>query len=206
MRAPTLIKRKRQQGFTLLEILIALLIVSFGLLGIAGLQLVTLKTNVSSQHRSLASHYAQNIAERMRANASAAEIGAMRTPFTAYNAPATGTTHSGLNTFDASCKSVGCLPEFQAKNDLAEWQQAIAQAFPRGIGIVCIDSGSNPGPNGLGGEPTYDGTMFTPNCDGLGETFTVKIAWLDNRTTENTGAADTRAYHYFNTPISVVGF
>jgi type IV pilus assembly protein PilV len=194
-----------QKGFTLLEVLIALLIVSFGMLGVAGLQLVTLKSNSSSQYRSLAVHYAQEIGERMRVNDAALKIPLLRTQFTAYNSPATGKTHSSLNSFTATCKTLGCTPGQQALNDLAEWQQGISTTFPNGIGVVCIDSGTIVGPNGLPGEAAYNGTTFTANCDGLGDTYVVKIAWLDNRTTDNTGTADARAYQTFNTPVSHVG-
>jgi type IV pilus assembly protein PilV len=194
-----------QNGFTLLEVLISLLVVSFGMLGVAGLQLVTLKSNSSSQYRSLAVHYAQEIGERMRANDAALKTGVLRTAFTAYNSPANAKTHASLTSFTAACKTTGCTPAQQALNDLAEWQQGIAASFPNGIGIVCIDSGSINGPNGLAGEAAYDGTVFTANCDGLGETYVVKIAWLDNRTTEATGATNARSYQTFNTPISHVG-
>lgn len=194
-----------QKGFTLLEVLIALLIVSFGMLGVAGLQLVTLKSNSSSQYRSLAVHFAQEISERMRSNELVLQEDAFRTPFIAYNSPATAKTHPSLNTFTASCKTLGCLPQQQALNDLAEWQQGIAVSFPNGIGIVCIDSGTINGPNGLAGEASYNGNVFTANCDGLGRTYVVKIAWLDNRTTDNNGAVDTRAYQTFNTPVSHTG-
>jgi type IV pilus assembly protein PilV len=194
-----------QSGFTLLEVLIALLIVSFGMLGVAGLQLVTLKSNSSSQYRSLAVHYAQEIGERMRANNAALTTTLLRIPFTGYNSPATSKTHSSLTSFTASCKTTGCTPGQQALNDLAEWQQGIATSFPNGIGIVCIDSGTINGPNGISGEISYNGNVLAPNCDGLGDTFVVKIAWLDNRTTDNNGAADLRAYQSFNTTLSPVG-
>jgi type IV pilus assembly protein PilV len=198
-------KANLQKGFTLLEVLIALLIVSFGMLGVAGLQLVTLKSNASSQYRSLAVHYAQEIGERMRSNDAALQPGILRTPFTAYNSPATSKSHPSIMSFTATCKTIGCTPQQQALNDLAEWQQGIVATFPNGIGIVCIDSGTINGPNGLPGEAAYNGNVFTPNCDGMGETYVVKIAWLDNRTTENTGSADNRAYQTFNTPVGHVG-
>jgi type IV pilus assembly protein PilV len=194
-----------QKGFTLLEVLIALLIVSFGMLGVAGLQLVTLKSNASSQYRSLAVHYAQEIGERMRANDAALKTPLLRIPFTAYNSPAPAKNHASINSFTAACKTIGCTPAQQALNDLAEWQQSIVTTFPNGIGIVCLDSGTIVGPNGLAGEASYNGAVFTPNCDGLGETYVVKISWLDNRTTDNTGATDNRAYQTFNTPVSHVG-
>jgi type IV pilus assembly protein PilV len=194
-----------QKGFTLLEVLIALLIVSFGMLGVAGLQLVTLKSNASSQYRSLAVNYANEIGERMRANEAALKTALMTVPFVAYNSPATGKTHPSLTTFTATCKTLGCLPAQQALNDLAEWQQGIAATFPNGIGIVCLDSGTIISANGIPGEASYNGTVFTPNCDGLGSVSVVKIAWLENRSAELNGSTDARAYQTFSTPVSHVG-
>lgn len=60
--------RKNHRGFTLLEVLIALLVFSLGLLGMAGLLIVSVKTNHSAYLRTQASFLAQSMADRMRAN------------------------------------------------------------------------------------------------------------------------------------------
>ena len=57
-----------QSGFTLIEVLITVLVVSIGLLGLAGLQISGLRANMGSEVRSNAAILANNIAERMRAN------------------------------------------------------------------------------------------------------------------------------------------
>jgi type IV pilus assembly protein PilV len=57
-----------RRGFTLLEVLIALLVFSLGLLGMAGLLVVSVKTNHSAYLRTQASFLAQSMADRMRAN------------------------------------------------------------------------------------------------------------------------------------------
>src|SRR5215469_7388300 len=58
----------RRNGFTLLEVLIALLVFSLGLLGLAGLLVVSVKTNHSAYLRTQASFLAHGMADRMRAN------------------------------------------------------------------------------------------------------------------------------------------
>lgn len=58
----------RRRGFTLLEVLIALLVFSLGLLGMAGLLIVSVKANHSAYLRTQASFLAQSMADRMRAN------------------------------------------------------------------------------------------------------------------------------------------
>jgi len=60
------------KGFTLLETLIALLVLSFGLLGLAGLQLKSLQSSHSSYQRGLANIIAADAVERLWANMAAA--------------------------------------------------------------------------------------------------------------------------------------
>jgi len=58
----------KQTGFTLVEVLVALIVLSVGLLGEAGLQLFGLRGNVSASSRTQASYFANDIIDRMRAN------------------------------------------------------------------------------------------------------------------------------------------
>ncbi len=66
---------KRQSGSTLLEVLVAVVILAFGLLGLAGLQTTSVKSNHSAYLRSQASLLAYDMADRMRTTRSAAEAG-----------------------------------------------------------------------------------------------------------------------------------
>lgn len=59
-------------GLTLVEILVALVVLSIGLLGLAGLQTLSLKFNTSAFHRTQATALAYDFADRMRANRQAA--------------------------------------------------------------------------------------------------------------------------------------
>jgi len=59
---------KTQRGFTMIEILIAVLILAIGLLGVAGVQLVSMQQTANSTLRSEATMYAQSLAERVRSN------------------------------------------------------------------------------------------------------------------------------------------
>jgi len=67
--------RRRARGFALLEVLIAVLVMAFGMLGIAQLLLVTTRSNASSGMRQQAIQSAYNIVDKIRANRQAAIAG-----------------------------------------------------------------------------------------------------------------------------------
>jgi type IV pilus assembly protein PilV len=59
---------KRTKGFTLIEVLVSVLLLAVGLLGLASLQMVSLKNNQSAQYRTEATLAAYDIVDRMRVN------------------------------------------------------------------------------------------------------------------------------------------
>jgi type IV pilus assembly protein PilV len=92
------IQQKRQYGFTLLEVLIALLILSIGLLGLAALQTTGLRSNQMANMRTLATEAAYDITDRMRANPVGVAAGDYVIALTDTTDPsATGTAPSDLN-------------------------------------------------------------------------------------------------------------
>lgn len=66
--------KKNTTGFTLIEVLIAVVILSIGLLGMAGIQLKGLRGTTSSNLRSQATILANDIAERIRVNTAAIDL------------------------------------------------------------------------------------------------------------------------------------
>jgi type IV pilus assembly protein PilV len=70
-----MIRPRPQRGFTLVEALVALVVLSIGLLGVAALQLSSLQSNSSAASRSQATLLAYEIVDRMRANQVAARNG-----------------------------------------------------------------------------------------------------------------------------------
>ncbi len=149
-------RRKSQSGFTLIEVLVSSLILAIGLVGVAGLQALSLKNNQSAYMRSQANALAYGLADRMRSNVVAANAGS-------YD-PAAAATRKSCTT------AIGCSAQQLAQNDLSEWLTALAANLPMGEGFVCIDSTPNDG-DGVG----------NPQCDGAGTQFSVKVWWDDNR-------------------------
>src|SRR5215510_11075504 len=60
--------RSLQRGLSMIEVLVAIVIISLGLLGMAGLQASGLRTSQSAFYRAQAAQFANDMAERMRAN------------------------------------------------------------------------------------------------------------------------------------------
>ncbi|MHB9119600.1 MAG: type IV pilus modification protein PilV [Burkholderiales bacterium] len=113
-----------ESGFTLLEVLISLLILSFGLLGLAGLQAHGLRNNHSAYLRSQASLLAYDMSDRMRANAAGRSSYNNISSATAYTDPGCITSASG------------CTPIQVAQYDAYSWVANLAAGLPSGTGTV----------------------------------------------------------------------
>lgn len=90
----------------MLEALITVVIVSVGLLGIAGIIANSLKVNQGAQIRSQASWLANDIIDRMRANRATAQSGA----YTLTGCPAPGGGTVAEQDLDNWCDALGILP------------------------------------------------------------------------------------------------
>ncbi len=109
-----------QLGFGLIESLVALLVVSVGLIGIAGLYSQGLRANGTALYRTIAVNLAADMADRIRAN---------RRGNAAYGgAAANGDCDAGGNT--------DCTSEAMAAHDLSLWQAQVAAQLPDGAGVV----------------------------------------------------------------------
>jgi type IV pilus assembly protein PilV len=108
-------RTRAADGFTLIEILVTLVIISVGLLGIAGLHSMSLRNNFDALIRSHASALADEIADRMRTNRTRALAGD-------YNV-GLGASRSGVTQADA---------------DLSAWKARLATQLPNGDGSVAL--------------------------------------------------------------------
>lgn len=113
-----------QRGASLIEVLVAVLLFSIGVLGLAAMQLTALKANQLASVRSHATFLAYEMADRMRAARGDAQAGFYNLAVGAALAcdPARET----------------CLP-FQ--RDLAEWRDNLARQLPEGNGGVVQNGG-----------------------------------------------------------------
>ena len=87
--------RRKNRGFTLLEILVALLVLSIGLLGLAGLQTFSLRNNHSAFLRSQAVVLAYDALDRLRSNRDQAMLGTGSAYNTSYSEAASSYSSTG---------------------------------------------------------------------------------------------------------------
>ncbi|MFQ5549132.1 MAG: type IV pilus modification protein PilV [Woeseia sp.] len=140
---------KPEDGFTLIEVLIALIIMSVGMLGIAGLYVHSMQAGRTSLFRHHAVTLAGDVADRIRANPRAAEA------------------YAGAGA-DNACVDGGidCTPVQMAANDIFLWRQQATDTLPAGAVDVVFNDASAP--------PTY---QITVQWDEPGQvrTYTITI-------------------------------
>jgi type IV pilus assembly protein PilV len=146
------VKRARARGFSIVEALVALVVLSIGMLGIAALYVESLRAGRSAIYRTQAVNLATDLADRIRANRRGGQAyrldGAAQPPSPGTCAPTRTTA------------SANCTPAQLATDDLARWSQAIRQQLPAG-------------PNGLPrGTVSVNpaGTMFQ---------YSIEITWSE---------------------------
>ena len=145
----------RQRGFSLVEVLVALLILSIGLLGLAGLQTLGLKFNTQSYQRTQAVLSAYDIIDRMRANPVGMNAGV-------YNAIDIATPPSSP---PVDCGVSFCTNANMAAYDVSQWKTTLTSVLSQGRGAVC--------------RGTLDTTLGT--CTPVAaNTFQVGIDWMEN--------------------------
>lgn len=133
-------RKASARGFTLVEMLVAIVVLAIGLLGIAKLSLGTMQANGSALMRTTANQLIQQIVDDMRAN----QIQA--TQNLSYNIAL------GVNPGAApSCVTAACTAAQIATFDLALWYQQLTTLLPSGQGSVVVTQGTNP----LTGNPEF---------------------------------------------------
>ncbi len=123
-----------QRGFSLVEVLIALIIMSVGMLGIAGLYVQSMQAGRTSLFRHHAVTLASDVGDRIRAN------------------PRAGIAYTGLGA-NNNCVGGGvdCSDTAMAANDIFLWDQQAADSLPNGDVTIQFDDSVVP--------PTYTITV-----------------------------------------------
>ncbi len=152
-------------GFSMIEVLIALVVVGIGVLSVIGLQLVSKGSNLDARQQGHAAQAAYDLIERLRANSNQSSL----RQYLIGSSPSLGRSRLGLIRPTPGCStSAPCTPLQLVAVDLWEWEQSIDGRFER------IDT-----PTGT----TATGGLIEPiacvqgPADGSSGIYTVSIAW-----------------------------
>ena len=123
------------KGFTLIEVLVAMLVLAVGLLSLSALQVQSLKYNQTAYNRNQAINLAYDLADRMRSNGSA-----NASYITSHLAVLAATCGVGV-TSCTHCTDVThrCSPNQLALKDLYEWNNLLIGQLPRGPGTITLN-------------------------------------------------------------------
>jgi type IV pilus assembly protein PilV len=131
--------RHRTLGFSLIEILVALLVLSIGLLGLAALQTFGLKYNQQSYQRTQAVFQAYDIVDRIRANRIARIAGCYDT--LAEGATAIAAPAACVAAF-VDCEAAECNTMQLANYDVRRWNETNAALLTNGAGAIVTAAGA----------------------------------------------------------------
>lgn len=130
----------KEQGFTMIEILVTLFILAIGLLGLAGLLFEGMRNNQGAYLRTQASVLAYDMADRMRSNKAEAQSGS-------YGGFSTANVQSTTPPTCAS-QAAGCTRSDQVTLDQIEWTLLVQGTgndmamLPGGVGTIAHDAAS----------------------------------------------------------------
>ncbi|MDP2904118.1 MAG: type IV pilus modification protein PilV [Methylovulum sp.] len=162
---------KKATGFTLIEVLVSLVLLSGGLLGLAALQATSLKNNQIAYNRNQATQLAYDMTDRMRVNIDEVLNPATRLPLP-NSTYMTLAPNAAASQPDCIAVSATCTIADMAQNDLFEWNNAIALTLPNGTGSITVDAA---------------------------QVFTITITWTENSDRNNDGTIDVNDVVSFQT-------
>ena len=177
-------KRHRQRGFSLLEVLVTVVILSIGMLGVAAVLVTVHKANASSYLRQQAVQQAYDILDRMRANRSVALQGGYDVAL-----------NTAPGTSSVNCTSGGCNPAQLAGYDQWQWLTDLANTLPSGTGSVGLGTVTG----GTCGSPTYSNSPATPPAAPV--CVVVTVQWSDTPTQQTLKQTVTPATYTLQTVL-----
>jgi len=119
----------KDQGFTLIELMVAMAIFAIGMLGLAALQGEGLRYNSNAYERTQAVILASDMADRIRANVG---TGGANVLYGAIASPAGAA---------ATCINVTCSSNQMVAADAFEWLTLLDRTLPNGTGSVTLAGG-----------------------------------------------------------------
>lgn len=143
-----------EEGFTLMEVLVTMVILGVGLLSVAGLQMKALGGSHQASVRSQATTLAAGMADRMRANPIGTKAGD-------YDGQPPPDKDPGED-----CHENPCSPPEMARYDAWQWKDKLETRLPGGAGHICRDTSPR------------DGEPGAESCTGNAtDPYAIKVWW-----------------------------
>jgi type IV pilus assembly protein PilV len=140
---------RQARGFSLVEVLVALIVMSVGMLGIASLYVQSMQAGRTSLFRHNAVTLAGDVADRIRAN------------------PTAGAVYAGAGAnFNCIAQNVNCSAPQMAAQDILVWQAQAANSLPAGQVQIVFDNVAAP--------PTYQISIVWQEPEGA-QNYTLTI-------------------------------
>lgn len=162
---------QRAYGFSLVEVLVSIVVLSFGLLGMVGMQAAALQSNREARSQSSAVVMARELAEVIRGNKTEGIKSSPDNPYLgSFSSPLVATTPSyclNVATGTAACTDASDIANAQ----LTEWLTRVDTELPGARVSVCFDAT----PFDSNGLPRWA-------CDGTGGILVIKIGWTRGST------------------------
>ena len=158
------LSRQRQKGFSLVEVLVSVVIMSVGILGVAGLQVLSLQQNRSSLFRSEALMLGGDLLDRMRANSLQSYAG-----FDFTDPPPSAT----------DCEGDSCTPAQMKDFDIAWWRCSINRLDLNDVPFEICNTLGVTGSQLPGGQGEIADLGDETNCSVEDGETCVIVRWID---------------------------
>lgn len=171
--------RRRASGFSMIELLVAVLVMGIGVLGITGLQMVSLQNNRDALLRAEATQLAYDMMDRIRANPLGAPLGTPYAGVDIGDAPPGG----------ADCVTNACTANNMVAFDLSIWKCSLGDWHEND---VCVDFRGDdvmPSEEDQPGLPDGDGSI---EINGAG-TVTITVQWTGPNNVDQTIQIDSQS-------------
>lgn len=154
---------RKNRGFSLIEVLVSVVVMSVGILGVTGLQMISLQQNRSSLLRAEATQLANDILDRMRAN-----------PTQNY----AGVAFTDGPPSSSNCVASSCTPPNMKDFDVAQWKCSINSSSAGAQITACASLGVT------GTLPEGEGAIVDDSDDSLcavaADEVCVVVRWTDD--------------------------
>lgn len=163
---------QRVSGFSLIEVLVSIVVLSFGLLGMVGMQSAALQSNREARTQSSAVFLARELAETIRGNKSEGIKAALDNPYLGSFSSPLAVTPDPSYCLSVAIGTTACADANEiAIAQLTDWLARVDAELPGARVETCYDSA----PFDSNGLPRWV-------CDGTGSSVVIKIGWTRGST------------------------